>query len=76
MPKIPPVPPEKMLKILKALGFREARQRGSHVVMKRDKTIIVVPIHKNRPLKRGLVRLIMKEAGISREEFFELLKKV
>ena len=75
MPKIPPVPPEKMIKILKALGFTELRQRGSHVVMKREKNIIIVPLHKGRPLKRGLVRLIIKEAGISREEFFKLLEE-
>ncbi len=76
MPKIPPVPPEKMIKILKALGFLEVRQKGSHVILKKEKKLIVVPIHKGKPLKRGLVRLIIKEVGISREEFFKLLEEV
>ncbi len=76
MPKIPPVPPEKMIKILKALGFVEIRQKGSHVILKKDKKLIVVPVHKGKPLKRGLVRLIIKEAGISREKFFKLLEEV
>ncbi len=75
MPKIPPVPPEKMIKILKAVGFVEVRQKGSHVILKKGKKLMVVPVHKGKPLKRGLVRLIIKEVGISREEFFKLLEE-
>ena len=75
MPKIPPVPPEKLIKILKAAGFVEVRQKGSHIILKKEKKLVVVPIHKGRMLKRGLVRIIIKEAGIDREEFLNLLEK-
>ncbi len=75
MPKIPPVPPEKMIKILTASGFVVIRQKGSHVILRKGKKLLVVPVHKGKPLKRGLVRLILKEAGISRDEFFRLLGK-
>ena len=63
MPKIPPINPEKMIKILKALGFVEVRQKGSHVILRKGKKLIVVLVHKGKPLKRSLVRLIIKEAG-------------
>ena len=76
MPKIPPIPSEKMIKILRKIGYGEIRQKGSHVILKKDKKLIVVPIHKDKPLKRGLVRLILKEVGLSREEFFKLLEEV
>ena len=76
MPKISPIPPEKMIKILEALGFLVVRQKGSHVTLKKGKKLVVVPVHKGRPLKRGLVRLIIKEVGISREEFFKLLEEI
>lgn len=37
-------------------------------------TRIVVPVHPSKEVKPGLVRAIIKEAGISREKFFKLLK--
>jgi predicted RNA binding protein YcfA (HicA-like mRNA interferase family) len=39
------------------------------------KTRIVIPIHLGKDLKLGLVRAILREAGISREEFLKLLKE-
>ena len=36
---------------------------------------IVVPIHPGKDVKPGLTRAIMKEAGLSREEFLKLLRE-
>lgn len=75
MPKIPPLDPRKLIKILERFGFRVVRQKGSHVIMMNEKkTRIVIPVHPGRKLKPGLVRAIMREAGISRDEFFKFLK--
>lgn len=42
-----------------------------------DKRVrIVVPVHPGKSVKPGLVRAIIGEAGISREEFFKLLEEV
>ncbi|MDN5358216.1 MAG: hypothetical protein PWP76_59 [Candidatus Diapherotrites archaeon] len=76
MPKIPPISSEKMTKVLQKLGYVQIRQKGSHVILKKDKKLVVVPIHRGKPLKRGLVRLIIKEVGITREEFLKLLEEV
>jgi predicted RNA binding protein YcfA (HicA-like mRNA interferase family) len=38
------------------------------------KTRIVIPVHPGKKIKPGLVRAIIREAGITREEFFKLLK--
>ena len=37
---------------------------------------IVVPNHPGKDIKPSLVRVIIKEVGISRQEFFELLREV
>jgi len=65
-----------MIRILETVGFVKIRQKGSHVILKKDRKLIIVPLHKGKPLKRGLVRLIIKEAEICREEFFRLLDEV
>ena len=76
MPKIPPLSPEKLIKILQKAGFRTIRQKGSHVILMNDKrTRIVIPVHPGREVKPGLVRAIIKEAGMTREEFIKLLKE-
>ena len=76
MPKIPPISPNKIVKILEKSGFKVIRQKGSHVIMINDKrTRIVIPMHPGKDIKPGLVRAIMREAGISREKFVALLKE-
>jgi len=76
LPKIPPISPNKIVKILEKSGFKVIRQKGSHVIMINDKrTRIVIPMHPGKDIKPGLVRAIMREAGISREKFVALLKE-
>jgi len=44
-------------------------------MMNDKKTRIVIPVHPGKDIKPGLVRAIIKEAGLSREDFTKLLKK-
>ncbi len=75
MPKISPLDSRKLVRILEKSGFRTVRQKGSHIIMVNDrKTRIVIPVHPGKKIKPGLVRAIIREAGITREEFFKLLK--
>lgn len=55
------------------LGFEEARQRGSHVVMKRGESGCAVPMHGE--IKTGTLSGILKQAGVSTEEFIKALKR-
>jgi len=76
LPKIRPLPPQRLIKILEKIGFRIIRQKGSHVIMINDKgTRIVIPVHPGKDVKPGLIRAIIKEAGLSREEFLKILKE-
>ena len=71
------MPKLKLIKVLERTGFKVARQIGSHVIMINNRgTRIVVPVHSGKDVKPGLVRAIVKEAGLSREDFLKLLKKV
>ena len=48
-----------------------ARQRGSHLILVKDERIVPVPKH--QAIKRGLLQAIIAEAGLTREEFLQLL---
>ena len=55
------------------IGFYIKRQRGSHIILRRDGPFAqpVVPDHKE--LDRGTLRAIIRQAGLGVEEFTELL---
>lgn len=62
---------KQIIKVLESMGFQQARQRGSHVVMKKDLPVgsigCVVPIHKEVAI--GTLRALLKQAKITLEEF-------
>ena len=76
MPKITPINSYKLIKILSKLGFKPVRQKGSHVILMNERRVrIVIPVHPGKKLKPGLIRAIIREAGLTREKYFELLEK-
>jgi len=44
-------------------------------MMNERKVRIVIPVHPGKDVKPGLIMAIIKEAGLSREEFLRLLKE-
>lgn len=75
MPKLCRVSGEEAIRALERLGFRRVRQRGSHVILKRETTQgsvgCVVPLH--RELAIGTLRGILQQASVAPEEFVEKL---
>jgi predicted RNA binding protein YcfA (HicA-like mRNA interferase family) len=71
MPKLPRVSGAQVVRALERLGFAVARQRGSHIVMRRGSSGCVVPNH--RELKTGTLAGVLKQAGVSAEEFTNAL---
>jgi len=64
---------EEVIKKLQKFGFQKVRQKGSHVVMKKETPEgikgCVVPLHKE--LAIGTLKGILKQAGIDPEEFMK-----
>jgi len=75
MPKLPRVSGADAIRALGKLGFMQVRQRGSHVVLKRTDSGgvkgCVVPLHSE--LATGTLRGVLKQAGVSVEEFMNQL---
>jgi len=63
------------IRALEKLGFEQIRQRGSHVILKKQTPKgdvgCVVPLH--RELAIGTLRGILKQAGVTPEEFMDKL---
>lgn len=71
MSDLPQVSGEKAIRALGRLGFHQARQRGSHVILKKDgfPLLLSVPLHGE--LKAGTLRSLIRDAGITVDEFCE-----
>ncbi len=75
--RLPAASGKEVIKALSKAGFVVDRQRGSHVrLVKVDGAKIrkiTVPLHSTRPLKPGTLLRIIKDAGLTKEPFQELL---
>jgi predicted RNA binding protein YcfA (HicA-like mRNA interferase family) len=75
--RLPSAEAKTVIKILQLKGYKKIGQSGSHIQFKDGKgTIITVPIHPGRKVGRGLLRKIIRDLEITREEFTELVKRV
>lgn len=66
MPNLPHLSGKEIVRALEQLGFVQARQRGSHVVMKKTTADGEVAI--------GTLNSILKQAKISPDEFIKVEK--
>ena len=74
--KIPLMSSKDLCKFLEKEGFKIIRQKGSHRFYRHpDGRTTVVPIHPGKKIKRGLLRGILNEIRMSRDEFFSKYKK-
>lgn len=73
MSKLPQISGQDCVNALEKAGLTLRRQRGSHMILRRDAPFaqVVVPDHKQ--LDRGTLRAIIRQAGLTIEEFVELL---
>lgn len=67
MPKLPVLSGREVVAALERLGFVQMRQRGSHVILQRSAVGVVVPLH--RELKTGTLAGVIRQAGLSQDEF-------
>ena len=67
MPKLRRLSGREARSILEANGFVFVRQRGSHMILRRDGVSVPVPDH--RELATGTLAGIVRQSGLDRELF-------
>jgi len=73
--RLPPLKPRAVLRALERAGFFIHHVSGSHHILKHPGSSslrVTVPFH-NRDLKRRTLESIVKQAGLSHEEFLRYL---
>jgi predicted RNA binding protein YcfA (HicA-like mRNA interferase family) len=73
MSRIPSLKPKQVVAALRKAGFQSRRHKGSHHRLAHpDGRIATVPIHA-KELKRSTMLAIVKQAGMTQDEFRKLL---
>jgi predicted RNA binding protein YcfA (HicA-like mRNA interferase family) len=74
--KLPILSDREVIRVLKKAGFIYApkRGKGSHIAMFNPQTRRLVIIPKTDQIPRGTLLSIIKQAGLTKEEFLKLLK--
>lgn len=74
MPKLPNLSGRQIVKALYRLGYKEIRQKGSHIRLDcPGKKRVTVPNYKS--IDKSLLMKILRDAELTPEEFLEFLKK-
>jgi predicted RNA binding protein YcfA (HicA-like mRNA interferase family) len=77
MSKLPILTGLELVKILEKVGFKNVRQKGSHVFLKhQDNRITIIPVHKGKDIDRSLLRKILRDAKISPDNLKDILKNI
>jgi predicted RNA binding protein YcfA (HicA-like mRNA interferase family) len=58
-----PISGKNVIRILAAKGWVFISHNGSHVKMKKDGKVAIVPVHGNKDLPRGTLKSIEKQTG-------------
>ncbi|WP_026734441.1 type II toxin-antitoxin system HicA family toxin [Fischerella sp. PCC 9605] len=75
MPKLPALTGDAASNALEKASFQVVRQKGSHVRMQHeDGRVVTIPVHAGKIIGRGLLRKILRDAELTRDEFMALLE--
>jgi predicted RNA binding protein YcfA (HicA-like mRNA interferase family) len=60
------------IKALKKVGYEVDHQTGSHIIL-RHPTMRRLTVPNRRELAKGTLRALIREAGLTKEQFIELI---
>jgi predicted RNA binding protein YcfA (HicA-like mRNA interferase family) len=71
--KLPRISGKECIKALQKVGFYQKRRESSHIILRRDEPFVQVVVPDHQELATGTLRAIIRDVGLSVEEFIMLL---
>lgn len=73
MSKLPRISSRECIRALEKVDFYVVRQKGSHIVMRRDQPYAQTVVPENREIPVGTLHNILRDANLTVEQFADLL---
>ena len=74
MTRLPVISGRECVMALQRVGFVVKRQESSHIILRRESPFAQVVVPDHRELDRGTLRAILRQAGITVEQFDGLIR--
>jgi predicted RNA binding protein YcfA (HicA-like mRNA interferase family) len=71
--KLPVIGARECSRALQKAGFYETRRESSHITLRHEKSNVRVTVPDHKTISPGTLRSIIRQAGLTVEEFIELL---
>jgi predicted RNA binding protein YcfA (HicA-like mRNA interferase family) len=69
MPHLPVLSGRRVVRVFEKLGWEVARQRGSHIILVKEGSMATLSVPDHREVARGTLRSLVRDAGMTVEEF-------
>ena len=77
MNKIKPLPAKKVIRARETIGFKQIRQKGGHLFLRHpDGRTTLITIHPGEDSGKGMIRTLISDAKITRDEWIELIENL
>jgi predicted RNA binding protein YcfA (HicA-like mRNA interferase family) len=74
--RLPVISGDEAIKAFQKAGWEVRRQVGSHVMLDKDGEVATLSVPRHRDLGPGLLRRLIKDAGMTVEEFVGLMRRL
>jgi predicted RNA binding protein YcfA (HicA-like mRNA interferase family) len=74
MSRLPALPAREVVRAFARIGFEFERQTGSHLILYSAARRQTLSVPNHDPVKRGTLRSLIRQAGITPEAFADLLR--
>ena len=74
MPRLPRIAGRQAVSAFERAGFQRRRQRGSHIALTKPGHPQTLSVPDHRELGVGLLRDLIRKAGLTVEEFIDLIR--
>jgi predicted RNA binding protein YcfA (HicA-like mRNA interferase family) len=71
--KLPKISGKTCVKALLNVGFYQKRRESSHIILRRDEPFAQVVVPDHQEIAAGTLRVILRGANLSVDQFIELL---
>ena len=75
MPRLPVISGREAVHAFERAGWKVSRREGSHIIMSKAGMPVTLSVPDHQEVRRGTLRSLIRNAGMSVEEFILLLKR-
>ncbi len=75
MPRLPTISGRATIEVFERAGWKVSRREGSHIILTKVGMAAILSIPDHREIRRGTLRSLIRKAGMTVEEFIELLRE-